>query len=140
MKFIAGMLCVFLLLVVGCEQNSDLHGLQVSLAEKPSGFEPSEIRVVGLSEFVARADSESLPQLKVYIDLLDQFDSRIKAPGVFRLELYQYVPRSAEPRGGRLFMWADIDLTSSEINNNYWRDFLRASSALLRSVTSRMIP
>jgi len=47
-------------------------------------------------------------------------------PGVFRFELYERVVRSAEPKGRRIVIWPDIDLTGAAENNEYWRDFLRA--------------
>jgi hypothetical protein len=40
--------------------------------------------------------------------------------------LYEYVQRSAQPKGARLFLWPDIDLTNPAKNNEYWLDFLRA--------------
>jgi len=64
--------------------------------------------------------------LNAYVGLLDAFGCQIKAPGVLRFELYQYVPRSAEPKGQRLAIWPDIDLTHPATNNRYWLDFLRA--------------
>ena len=60
------------------------------------------------------------------VSLLDPFDCQIKSPGVFRFELYEYVQRSAEPKGQRVIIWPDIDLTECSENNNHWRDFLRA--------------
>ncbi len=67
-----------------------------------------------------------MPAIKVYVSLLDEFDCQIKAPTVFRFELYEYVQRSAEPKGRRISIWPDIDLTQPTENNRYWRDFLRA--------------
>ena len=50
----------------------------------------------------------------------------MKAPGVLRFELYEYIPRSAQSKGQRLALWPDIDLTAPAENHKYWRDFLRA--------------
>jgi hypothetical protein len=50
----------------------------------------------------------------------------MKSPGVFRFELYEKVPRSAEPKGKRISKWPDIDLTDAVENNARWRDYLRA--------------
>jgi hypothetical protein len=36
------------------------------------------------------------------------------------------VPRSSQPKGKRIFIWPDIDLTEVAMNNGRWRDFLRA--------------
>jgi hypothetical protein len=69
--------------------------------------------------------------------LLDSFDCQIKTPGIFRFELYKYVRRSAEPKGKRIAIWPDIDLTGTTENNNYWRDFLRAYEFNLDFVPKR---
>lgn len=92
----------------------------------PSGFAPVRIGILPLTE-LARGDREGArAALKAYVRLLDAFGSSIKAPGVLRLELYEYVPRSAEPKGQRIAIWPDVDLTAPAENNAYWRDFLRA--------------
>jgi hypothetical protein len=58
--------------------------------------------------------------------LLDSFGSQIKSPGIFRFELYQRALRSAKPKGKRVEIWEDIDLTEPAINHEYWRGFLMA--------------
>ena len=45
---------------------------------------------------------------------------------IFRFELFQRLQRSADPKGKRLIVWPDIDLTDPAANNNLWQDFLRA--------------
>jgi len=50
----------------------------------------------------------------------------MKSPGIFRFELYERVPRSAEPKGKRIILWPDFDLIDVAENDNHWRDFLRA--------------
>ena len=62
----------------------------------------------------------------MYAALRDSFGSCLKAPGVFRFELYEYVQYSSEPKGKRIIIWPDIDLTDAAENNEYWNDFLRA--------------
>ena len=59
------------------------------------------------------------------LDVLDQFGSRIKAGGVWRFELYEYVSRSTEHRGTRLHIWPDIKLTDAKKNYELWQDYLR---------------
>jgi len=88
------------------------------------GFAPAWVRFVGLTGFDAPTGAVGA-NIRAYVDVLDAFDSRIKAPATFRFELYEYVPRSSEPRGRRIQMWNDIDLTDATDNNAYWRDFLR---------------
>jgi hypothetical protein len=82
-------------------------------------FVPNRIKFNQLTEFTQDG------QITACVDMLDQFDSRIKAAGVWRFELYEYVPRSAEPRGTRLYIWPDIDLTDAKTNCGYWQDYLR---------------
>jgi len=79
---------------------------------------------VGLTGFEPGGDSDAA-LIRAYVDVLDAFDCRIKAPGTFRFELYEYVPRSSNPRGRRVHLWGDIDLTDAAANSAYWRDFLR---------------
>jgi hypothetical protein len=87
---------------------------------------PVKIRIVPLTEFILAGDDDEVSQLKVYVSLLDSFDCQIKTPAVFRFELYERVPRSAEPKGKRISIWPDVDLTEPSENNKHWQDFLRA--------------
>jgi len=89
-------------------------------------YTPAKIDIMPLTEFIRAGDTERAPRLKVYVSLLDSFDCQIKSPGVFRFELYEYVQRSAEPKGRRMVIWPDINLTERKENNNHWQDFLRA--------------
>ncbi len=89
-------------------------------------YAPSKVRIMPLTEFTADSDIGNGTQLRVYVSLLDAFGCQIKAPGKLRFELYRRVFRSADPRGKRIKIWPDIDLTIPDINNHYWRDFLRA--------------
>ncbi|MHC4762529.1 MAG: hypothetical protein ACYS71_04035 [Planctomycetota bacterium] len=79
-----------------------------------------------LTEFISDENSQEESQIKVYVSLLDAFGSQIKAPAVFRFELYEYLMRSAEEKGRRITLWPDIDLTEPTENNKQWQDFLRA--------------
>ena len=108
--------------IFGCQQSQQApanHTPDNALNDY-SAFAPAKIKIIGLTEFVDNSN------LKIYVDLIDSFGSRVKSPVVIRFELYEYVPRSAEPKGRRIFLWPDIDLTSAEVNNAHWRDFLRA--------------
>ena len=97
-----------------------------SLPPVPTGFGPARICILPLTELPASTGSAQAVALDAYISLLDAFGAQIKAPGVLRFELYQYVPRSADAKGQRLAIWPDIDLTHPAVNHRYWRDFLRA--------------
>jgi hypothetical protein len=117
--------CVFALLFVllccGCEEQvqtkqSDFPAIEI---QKACLFVPEKIRFNQLTEFAQNW------QITAYVDMLDRFGSRIKAAGIWRFELYDYVPRSADPKGARLYIWPDIDLTDAKTNYGLWQDYLR---------------
>ena len=117
-----------LLVVGGCESVPGTAGL-LSKNDRLSAYthySPVKIDIMPLTEFICVDDDEEASKIKVYVGLLDAFDCQIKTPGVFRFELYEYIPRSAEPKGRRIIIWPDIDLTDTVKNNKNWRDFLRA--------------
>jgi hypothetical protein len=117
---------VMLLISAGCESEGLPGSWPVAGGGDVLGaYAASKIRVVGLSEITNASDDERTSGVKVYVDLLDSFGNRIKSPGVFRFELYEFVPRSSEPKGKRIFIQPDIDLTDATRNNSHWRDFLR---------------
>jgi len=87
-------------------------------------YRPIEIDIMPLTELISTDNAAS--QLRLYVSFLDSSGSRIKSPGVFRFELYRKVMRSAKPKGNRIMIWPDIDLTDIAENGEYWRDFLRA--------------
>jgi len=135
MKAIAVVLwiCVlgFVLVETGCEQASTpaeptpdpVHGPDALVYAR---YAPVKIDIMPLTELVSPSDPQEDAVVNVYVSLLDVFGSQIKSPGVFRFELYEYVQRSAEPKGKRAVIWPDIDLTNAAKNNEHWRDFLRA--------------
>lgn len=125
------LLLTLLLINIGCEQakspaeippKTDKSDNNLSLYAR---FVPEKIDIMPLTELV---DTENAQQsrISIYVSLIDKFGSQIKSPGVFRFELYEYMQRSAEPKGKRAVIWPDVDLTDSIANNDYWRDFLRA--------------
>lgn len=132
MKTVAVISQMFLLLLAGagCEsmpatveppaQNNNVNELSIY-----THYAPEKIDVLPLTEFTQTGDNTQATKIKVYVSLLDSFGSQIKTPAVFRFELYQRVPRSAEPKGKRVVIWPDIDLTAPDKNNRHWRDFLR---------------
>lgn len=89
-------------------------------------YVPAKIDIIPLTEFVCVGSAQDASKIRIYVSLFDSFGCQIKTPGTFRFELYRYVQRSAEPKGRRIVVWPDIDLTDTAENNNYWRDFLRA--------------
>lgn len=120
---------ILAVLLLGCEQQVGQNGrsasgsLKLPLVYEPYG--PARLEITPLTRFVV-GDGGSAPIIKVYVSLLDGLDCQIKSPGTFRFELYERVPASSEPRGARIGLWPDVDLTDAVENNDYWRDFLRA--------------
>lgn len=102
------------------EANSELD-----LSSFYTRFAPTKIDILPLTELVMTGSSQRT-RLSLYVSLLDAFGSQVKSPGVFRIELYDYVQRSADRMGKRAARLPDIDLTDPETNHKYWNDFLRA--------------
>jgi len=120
MRFIRILLtCVLMLTILGCEESRKAANLPSGTFQKSCIFTPSKISLNQLTEFSQKW------QITAYIDILDQFNSRMKTAGIWRFELYAKVPRSADPMGDRVWVWPDFELTLAEINNNYWQDYLR---------------
>lgn len=90
-----------------------------------ASYAPVKIDILPLTEFVGPGNTQQ-SKINIYVSLLDPFGSQIKSPGIFRFELYEYMQRSAEPKGKRAIIWPDVDLTDPVANNDFWRDFLRA--------------
>jgi hypothetical protein len=133
MKVVAVIVQMFLLLLggAGCEPaDTELSPKADSGFNQPSesatAYGPVKVNIMPLTEFTSAGDSKKPSKIKAYVSLLDAFDCQIKAPAVFRFELYGIVPLSAEPKGERILIWPDIDLTDAAKNNEHWRDFLRA--------------
>jgi hypothetical protein len=129
MKVVAVIVQMFLLLLggAGCEPaDTELSPKADSGFNQLSEYGPVKVDIMPLTEFTSAGNGENPSKIKVYVSLLDAFDCQIKTPAVFRFELYDIVPRSAEPKGKRILIWPDINLTDAVKNNEYWRDFLRA--------------
>jgi hypothetical protein len=114
----------------GCEETPSDPGLHLdfsrNVSSKYESFGPARIDILPLTNITQAADSRYDSIINVYACLLDTFDSQIKAPAVFRFELFEHVQRSTDPKGRRITLWPDIALTDPALNNNHWQDFLRA--------------
>lgn len=121
----------FLLMNIGCEESAPPAAIptetnsQLERSSPYALYAPVKIDIMPLTELVPAGGTQGAT-INLYVSLLDAFGSQTKSPAVFRFELYQYVQRSAEPKGKRAVIWADVDLTDPAANNQYWRDFLRA--------------
>lgn len=89
------------------------------------GFRPDRLIITPLTHITGPAEKAGSRVVRVYVRLVDGFGCDIKAPGVFRFELYQVVPRSAEPKGARLAIWPDMDLKDPSENQRHWHEILR---------------
>ena len=135
MKLVHIIFPVFFLLLLtintGCEQpkppidSTVITENNINMLSFYTLYTPVKIDIIPLTEFVGAGDSQR-PKINLYVSLLDPFGSQTKSPGMFRFELYEYIQRSAEPKGKRAIIWPDVDLTNPIKNNDYWRDFLRA--------------
>ena len=96
-----------------------------------AGFGAARITITPWTEIKGQAREDGRRQVRVFVRLVDAFGSDIKAPGVFRFELYEKLSRSAELRGKRVMIWPDFDLTAAEQNNIRWRDYVRSYEFVL---------
>ena len=127
--FLKSAIIFSLFLLNGCEYT----GVEKSVSSRSenlnelgvySGFSPVEINILPLTKInIGNKNSEVIC---VYISMADRFGSQIKAPAIFRFELYEKISRSGEVKGRRVFIWPDIDLQNPGDNNCHWEDFLRA--------------
>ena len=85
-------------------------------------FAPSKIEILPLTAFAG----PGAEKLTVYINLLDAYNTKIKAPVILRFELYERTESMLGSKGKRVLHWPDFDLTDPVQNNIYWRDYLRA--------------
>lgn len=117
-----------LLLLSGCpEDRPQPVGNDGMEGDSECIYGVSEIHIVGLTTLAPDPEDAFASKMEVYIDLVDSFGSRIKAPGTFRFELYEFAAISGQNTGKRLFLQQpDIDLTDAHENNKYWQDYLRA--------------
>lgn len=124
-----GVLC-YVLILAGCQPAARPPYIpapakkELDLSSFYTRYAPTKIDILPLTELVA-SGSVQRTRLNLYVSLLDAFGSQIKSPGIFRIELYEHVQRSADPKGKRIAIWQDIDLTDPVTNNDYWNDFLR---------------
>ncbi len=125
------LLLAAVLAAAGCESQQTADKLPVNKNGEVDvsvygRYVPVKISIMPLTEFICVGDDIDASQIKLYVSLLDSFGSQKKAPAVFRFEVYEYEKLRAEAKGKRIVIWPNIDLTEPGINNEYWRDFLRA--------------
>ena len=122
---------IFKLLLVlhflsGCDLQFPASDLPNNVpVQNTCAYVAANIHIMGLTEIIPSQRTGQSTVLKVYVDLMDSFDRRIKSPGVLRIEVYEFVPRSSDARGSRLFIQPDLNITDPDENDKYWQDHLR---------------
>jgi len=121
---------VFSLLTAGCD-SLKLPAEDSENVQRPSDpysilsrYAPVKVNIMPLTKFEKANQKQT--QIHVYVSLLDYFGSQIKSPNTLRFELYEKVQLSTQPKGSRIVIWPDLDLTDPKDNNKYWSDFFRA--------------
>jgi hypothetical protein len=105
--------------LTGC--GSSPKGPVLDSAKTPGPVQ--ELRISALTEFVYIPNHPQV-HLKVMTELLDASEQPVRQPCSWRFELYDFIPRSSEPRGFRLMIWPDQDLTVSGEEAAHWKEFL----------------
>jgi hypothetical protein len=118
----------FVFLYTGCVSSPPPV---VNFDQSGACFKPAAVKFGGLTEILKDPQTKQPKTLRVFIELRDQFDSRLKTPFTVRLELYKYASHSSNPKGEHLKTWPDLVLVDAAVNNLYWRDYLRAYEFLL---------
>lgn len=119
LRILCSVFCILCSVLCGCEESQQANAdFPAGTIQKACLFTPQKIKFNQLTQFTQSW------QIAAYIDVFDQFDSRIKTGGVWRFELYEKVPRSADPMGGRVFIWPDFELTEAKKNNDLWQEYL----------------
>ncbi len=126
---------VVLAFLVGCEprpvEPPTAPATADSVLAPYAGFAPVNVDFLPLTKIDRAEDPDSQTEIKVFLTLSDAYGSQVKSPGVLRFEIYEHLQRSAQPKGKRIHLSPDIDLTEPDANNEYWRDFLRAYEVTL---------
>jgi len=81
---------------------------------------PTDIRIHQFTQAGTLDEEGKHTGLDVQVEAFDGFDDACKAFGVFRFELYSFVPNSTDPKGGRLASW-ELVLTDPKINLAHWQ-------------------
>ncbi|KPK76026.1 MAG: hypothetical protein AMJ79_08650 [Phycisphaerae bacterium SM23_30] len=106
--------------IIGC------NGMESKPAdeERAGAFFVKEVRLQRSFTRILEADPQQGEPagIEAYVELLDQFGDPIKGAGVFRFEIFRYVPAVSDPRGRR-FAGAGmqvLDLSEPQVSQQYW--------------------
>lgn len=130
---LSGAICaVIILFVCGCQPQQEKRSVNPGLAgganntDVYQAYRPVRVAFLPLTEIKAAEQAHLDETITAFVALVDSDGSAVKWPGVFRFELYEYLPQSTERKGKRLHIWEDVDLRGFKENSEYWRDYLRA--------------
>lgn len=112
---------------LGCV-DTEKAGIATDFPENVSEdtFAASSISIQGLTEISDIDEFGRFAKITAYVDVLDQFTTKLKTPGVFRFELYEFLSRQSDPKGKRVYMWDDYNLNNAVENQRYWQDSFRS--------------
>ena len=119
-----GFLClpVMVMVFTGCETaQTPIH----AVAQRGEKASIERIRISALTEFVTDAALPDEVQLKVLLEIFNASDPPVPVPCILRFELYDFHPLSSDPRGKRLVVWPEQDLSNAEKANAHWKALLR---------------
>lgn len=124
----AVLFCLSIVTMAGCEPESVRRPAfeNDKAFSTAAGFQVGGVHIIGLTRLIPDPENASDKHINTFVDVLDIFDSRIKAPCRFRFELYEFLPRSSRNLGKRVSIWPEFDLTSAKANNLAWKDHLRS--------------
>lgn len=83
------------------------------------------IRISAITEFVPDPTAADRVNIKTLVELLNASGSATQAPCVLRFEFYEFHPRASDPRGRRLLIWPNQNLSDPDTNKEHWKEFLR---------------
>jgi hypothetical protein len=113
------------LIGTGCASPGDLSGIAAGPQDGAA-----ELRISSLTEFVRDAAVQTV-SLRTLVEVVDANGFSSPVPCVMRFELYQFRPLSSDPRGKRLILWPQQDLTEAVKNSEHWKGYLRGYEFLL---------
>lgn len=113
--------------VFGCV-DTEMAGFATDSQDSVSedAFAASSISIQGLTEISDIDEFGRFAKITAYVDVLDQYKTKLKAPGVFRFELYEFLTRQSDPKGKRVYMWDDFNLVDPVENQCYWQESFRS--------------
>ena len=123
-RFAIGFLCLWpaAIVVTSCDavQAPIRPGVQ-----RGENVSIERIHISALTEFVTAPAHPDAVQLKVLLEVFDAFDSPTPMPCILRFELYELRSLSSNPRGKRLLIWPEQDLSNAENAGEHWKNLLR---------------